>query len=235
MDAIKSRVLFAIEDTETNVGRAFDFTIQFCIVISLICFSIETLPERSNRTVLLLSYIETCLIAIFTIEYLLRVWVSDKSIRFIFSFYGLVDLIAILPYYVGLGADLQSLRAFRFLRLFKVFKLTRYTNALERYRESFRYVRDDLVIFSVFSFILLYLAGVGIYHFEHEAQPEVFRSIFDALWWSVVTLTTTGYGDVYPVTAGGRVFASIILILGLGVVAVPTGLIASALTKAREK
>ena len=103
------------------------------------------------------------------------------------------------------------------------------------YKETFRHIRDDLFIFSVVSLILLYLAGVGIYHFEHAVQPDVFRSIFDALWWSVVTLTTTGYGDVYPITAGGRVFASIVLILGLGIVAVPTGLIASALTKAREK
>ena len=110
-----------------------------------------------------------------------------------------------------------------------------YTKSLERYKETFRHIRDDLFIFSVVSLILLYLAGVGIYHFEHAVQPDVFRSIFDALWWSVVTLTTTGYGDVYPITAGGRIFASIVLILGLGIVAVPTGLIASALTKAREK
>jgi voltage-gated potassium channel len=235
MDSIKRKIGFVVEDTETRIGRIFDFSIQFLIVVSLICFSIETLPDRSEQTITLLSNIEICLIVIFTIEYFLRIWVSEKSLKFIFSFYGLIDLMAILPYYVGLGGDFQTLRAFRFLRLFRLLKLTRYTKALERYKETFRYIRDDLIIFSVVSLILLYLAGVGIYHFEHEAQPDVFRSIFDALWWSVVTLTTTGYGDVYPITAGGRVFASIVLILGLGLVAVPTGLIASVLTKTREK
>lgn len=235
MSSIRDKIQFVVEDTETTTGRAFDFFIQFLIMTSLICFSIETLPDRSETTIYVLSIIETGLIVIFTIEYFLRIWVSEKTFRFMFSFYGLIDLIAILPYYVGLGADFKSLRAFRFLRLFRLFKLTRYTKSLERYKETFRHIRDDLIIFSVISLILLYLAGVGIYHFEHEVQPDVFRSIFDALWWSVVTLTTTGYGDVYPITAGGRVFTSIVLILGLGIVAVPTGLIASALTKAREQ
>lgn len=235
MNTIRNKIQFVVEDTETKSGRAFDFSIQFLILVSLICFSIETLPDRSETTIRLLSVIETGLIVIFTIEYFLRIWVSGKAIKFIFSFYGLIDLVAILPYYVGLGGDFKSLRAFRFLRLFRLLKLTRYTKSLERYKETFKHIRDDLIIFSVVSLILLYLAGVGIYHFEHEVQPDVFRSIFDALWWSVVTLTTTGYGDIYPITAGGRVFASIVLILGLGIVAVPTGLIASALTSARKQ
>ena len=235
MNTIRNKIQFVVEDTEMKSGRAFDFFIQFLIMVSLICFSIETLPDRSEMTISVLSMIETGLIVIFTIEYFLRIWGSEKTIKFIFSFYGLIDLIAILPYYVGLGGDFKSLRVFRFLRLFRLLKLTRYTKSLERYKETLKHIRDDLIIFSVVSLILLYLAGVGIYHFEHEVQPDVFRSIFDALWWSVVTLTTTGYGDIYPITAGGRVFASIVLILGLGIVAVPTGLIASALTKAREK
>lgn len=235
MNTIRNKIQFVVEDTEMKSGRAFDFFIQFLIMVSLICFSIETLPDRSVMTISVLSMIETGLIVIFTIEYFLRIWGSEKTIKFIFSFYGLIDLIAILPYYVGLGGDFKSLRVFRFLRLFRLLKLTRYTKSLERYKETLKHIRDDLIIFSVVSLILLYLAGVGIYHFEHEVQPDVFRSIFDALWWSVVTLTTTGYGDIYPITAGGRVFASIVLILGLGIVAVPTGLIASALTKAREK
>ncbi len=235
LGSYKIKLRSIMEDTDTKAGKFFDLTIQMLIVISLICFSIETLPDRSATTLNVLSGIEICLIIVFTIEYILRIWVSNSSIKYIFSFYGIIDLLAILPYYIGLTGDSKALRAFRFLRLFRLLKLTRYTQSLERYKATFRTVRDDLVIFSFVSIIILYLSAVGIYHFEHLAQPAAFGSIFDALWWAVVSLTTTGYGDIYPITVGGRLFSSVILILGLGIVAVPTGLIASAITKAREK
>ena len=94
--------------------------------------------------------------------------------------------------------------------------------------------KEELIIFSAVTLMLLYLSAVGIYHFEHAAQPENFKSIFDSLWWAVATLTTVGYGDVYPITLGGRMFTFVILMLGLGVVAVPTGIIASALASVRK-
>ena len=94
--------------------------------------------------------------------------------------------------------------------------------------------REEIVLFAVSALIMIYLAGVGIYYFEHEAQPKVFRSMFDGLWWAVATLTTVGYGDSYPITAGGRLFTFLILIIGLGIIAVPTGMVASALSKARQ-
>ena len=95
--------------------------------------------------------------------------------------------------------------------------------------------REELILFACATMLILYFAAIGIYYFEHEAQPEAFSSVFDGLWWAVATLTTVGYGDVFPVTAGGRFFTFIVLITGLGVVAVPTGLIASALSRAREE
>ena len=95
--------------------------------------------------------------------------------------------------------------------------------------------KEELVIFTIASFVLLFLAAVGIYHFENEAQPEVFRSIFDALWWAVATLTTVGYGDIYPITGGGRLFTFGILMVGLGMIAVPTGIIASSLSDVRRQ
>ena len=95
-------------------------------------------------------------------------------------------------------------------------------------------VREELVLFIGVSLMLIYLSAVGVYYFEHDSQPEQFASVFHSLWWAVVTLTTVGYGDVYPVTLGGRLFTFVVLFLGLGIVAVPTGLIASALSKARE-
>jgi voltage-gated potassium channel len=95
--------------------------------------------------------------------------------------------------------------------------------------------KEEIVLFLVTASILFYLAGMGIYYFEHKAQPEVFRSMFDGLWWAVTTLTTVGYGDSYPITAGGKLFTFIILIIGLGIIAVPTGMVASALARARKE
>ncbi|WP_411710902.1 potassium channel family protein [Legionella septentrionalis] len=94
--------------------------------------------------------------------------------------------------------------------------------------------KEELVLFLSAALIILFLAGVGIYYFENEAQPEVFSSVFHSLWWAVATLTTVGYGDIYPVTVGGKIFTFFVLVIGLGVVAVPAGMVASALSKARE-
>lgn len=146
---------------------------------------------------------------------------------------GIVDLMAILPFDLALGLDLRSVRALRLLRLFRIFKLARYSKAMNRYRDAFISIKEELVLFGVTAMIILYLSSVGIYYFENPAQPEVFSSVFTAMWWAVVTLTTVGYGDVYPVTIGGRIFTTLILMVGLGVVAVPTGLFAAALNKVK--
>jgi voltage-gated potassium channel len=131
--------------------------------------------------------------------------------------------------------NLQAVRVFRLLRLLRLFKLVRYTDAVYRFRRAFLIARDDLVLFGVVALIVVYLSGMGIYHFEHEVQPDRFASVFDGLWCAVVTLTTVGYGDLYPVTAGGRLFTFVVLILGLGVIAVPSGLLASALSRVRAE
>ncbi len=105
---------------------------------------------------------------------------------------------------------------------------------MRRYHKAFLIAKEELVLFGTASMIVFYLASVGIYYYENEAQPEVFASVFHSMWWAVATLTTVGYGDIYPITAGGKVFTFIVLLIGLGFVAVPTGLFASALSKARE-
>jgi voltage-gated potassium channel len=112
----------------------------------------------------------------------------------------------------------------------RILKLYKYNAALNRFHHALRMVREELIIFGFISTILLFLSAIGIYYFEHAAQPEQFKSVFHALWWSLTTLTTVGYGDIYPITAGGKIFTFFVLIIGLGVIAVPTGLVASALT-----
>ncbi len=219
------------EDT-THKGRIFDIIVQILIIISLITFSIETLPDLSAHTYETLRTIEVGIVAFFTLEYVLRVLVAEKKSRYIFSFYGIIDLLAILPFYLS---GLMNLQALRFLRLLRLLKFTRYNSAIVRVGKAIWLSKEELILFGVFTLMLLYLAALGIYHFEHEAQPEKFRSIFDCLWWAVATLTTVGYGDIYPITLGGRLFTFVILMVGLGVVAVPTGIVASALSSVRKK
>lgn len=236
-----------VEQPETRAGRIFELTIQSLIVTSLVAYSIETLPSvrkamedrTPNVVTTLLTLIEIVTVAVFTFEYALRLTVADRKLKFVFSFYGIIDFLAILPFYVtlfaGLGrnVDLRTVRALRLFRLFRVFKLARYSSALVRFRRAFVAAREELVLYMILTLVMLYFAAAGIYFFESEAQPEAFSSIFSSLWWAVATLTTVGYGDVYPVTPGGRLFTFFVLMVGLGVVAVPAGIVAAALEQAR--
>ena len=223
-----------VEETDTRMGKVFDLTIQILIVVSAVSFALETLPGLSSTTIRLLAISEAVIIGVFTAEYLLRLYFSQKKLSFVFSFYGLIDLAAVLPFYLALGLDLRSLRIFRLARLAILLKIFRFSNAARRFQLAFKLVKEEILVFGLFSLALIYLSAVGIYHFEHEAQPEVFVSVFDGIWWATVTLTTVGYGDVVPITTGGKVFTFFVFIVGLSMIAVPSGLVASALSKVRE-
>lgn len=220
-----------VERADTLPGRIFDLVIEGLILVSLVSFSIDTIPNLSQDTRYWLNVVEVITVSLFTIEYGLRILVADNRLKYIFSFYGILDLLAVLPFYISAELDLRSARAFRLLRFVRVLKLTRYTDALSRMRRAFVDIREELILFCVVSGLLIFMASVGIYYFERDAQPDKFTSIFHCMWWSIITLTTVGYGDAYPVTPGGRVFTAIIVIISLGFVAVPTGLFAAALTK----
>lgn len=231
----KEAICSLINDSSTKRGKIFALVIQVLILISLLSFSISTLPGLSPRSVDLLDSIERVIIICFSIEYVLRVYVAKQKLKFIFSFFGLIDLLSILPFYLRATLDLRSLRLLRMLRLFRILKLVRYNKAIQRFHRMLMIAKEELVLFGFASLLLLYLASVGIYYCEYEAQPEAFKSVFHSMWWGVTTLTTVGYGDMYPVTVGGKVFSFFILVIGLGVVAVPTGIVSSALTKAMEE
>jgi len=227
---MKAYLKEVVEKSESGLGRVFDLVIQVLIVISLITFSIETLPDLTPETRLVLRRIEVIVVMIFTIEYLLRLFVADRKLKFVFSFYGLIDLLAIFPFYVSRGIDLRSIRVFRLMRLARILKLLRFGKAAQQFKNAYRSIKTELSLFFLMSAFVLYVSSVGIYYFENGAQPEKFASVFHALWWSVATLTTVGYGDIYPITLGGKLFAFVVLMVGIGMVAVPTGLISSALT-----
>jgi voltage-gated potassium channel len=228
---MKHYIKSIVEYNDNLLSRAFGFLIQFLILLSVVTFSIETLPDLKTQTKVILNSIEVFCVIIFTLEYVLRIYVADNKLKFVFSFFGIVDLLAILPFYLSFGVDLRSLRLLRLFRLFRLLKLVRYNKAMMHFTKAMMLAKEQIILFMAITLILIYFSAVGIYYFENEAQPEHFSSIFESLWWSIVTLTTVGYGDVYPITIGGRIFTFFILLIGLGIVAIPTGIISSSLTK----
>lgn len=216
------------------MNRFIEFFMQFWIVLSVICFSLDTLPNLDENSKFTLDMLEYISVGIFTIEYVARAITSKPTSKYCLSFFGIIDLLAILPFYLGASIDLRSIRAIRLLRVIRLFKLMRYNQALVRLSNAFASIKDELVIFVFITAIMIYVAAVGIYHFEHDSQPENFGSVFDSMWWALSTLTTVGYGDIYPKTVGGKVFTGITLVIGLGIVAIPSGLIASAITRTEK-
>lgn len=236
---IVERLRSIVERNDTRAGRIFDWFILFLILVSVISFSLETMPNLDPLWLEALWIVELFTVTLFTLEFLLRVLVAERRLGYIFSFFGLIDLISILPFFIGLlcGAniDLRAVRILRSLRLIRLMKIARYSLAVRRFHRALLIAKEELILFLSVTIMLIYLAAVGIYFFEHEGpQKENFQSVFHSLWWAVVTLTTVGYGDAYPVTVGGRIFTFFILLMGLGIVSVPAGLLASALSKARE-
>ena len=217
-----------VEGPDTRAARTFDGTIQALIALSLISFPIVTLPGLPDWAYASLCVFEIFSVTIFTVEYVLRFLVAKSTFGVAFSFFGVVDLLAILPFFVGTGVDLRALRA---VRSFRLLKLVRYNDAVKHFGRAVRSIREELVLFFALSGTFIYLAAGGIYYFEHPAQPEVFVSVPHSLWWAVATLTTVGHGNIYPVTVGGKTFTTLILFEDLRAVSIPTGLLASALTE----
>ena len=144
-----------VNDPSTPQGRAFALTVQFLILVSLVSFTLDTLPNIGPAVKSVLSIIEYVTVAIFTLEYLLRIYVASSKTKFIFSFYGMVDLLAILPFYISSGVDLRAVRVFRFLRLLRILKLARYNAAIQRFHRAFVIVREELALFGMVALIIL--------------------------------------------------------------------------------
>ncbi|MDB4400880.1 ion transporter [Akkermansiaceae bacterium] len=229
----KNNLKEIIEGTDTLSGKIFDWFTQSVIIISIVAGSLETVDSLTGFQIECLKIIETVSIVIFTVELLLRIAVYDRGIRYLFTFYGIVDILAIAPYYLSFVIDLRSLRVLRLFRIFRLLKMTRYNRAVLRFMDAFSRAKEELILFGCASIVFIFLVANGIYFFEGEVQPEVFGSIPECLWWAVVTLTTVGYGDSYPITAGGKLFTFLILGVGLAIIAVPSGIIAASLSESK--
>jgi len=225
---MRDKIHFYFNDTKNKIAIGIDIFIYSIIFLTVIDHSLQTMPSMAKYHDMLERW-EIVPIVVFSLEYFLRIYSSRKRLGFIFSFWGLVDLLAIIPYYLGLPADLREIRVLRFLSLLK------YEPAALNISKAFNRIKKELIIFSLLAIFMLYVSAVGIYHFENPVQPENFTDIFHSMWWAVATLTTVGYGDIYPVTDGGKIFSSLVIFIGLGVVAVPAGLVASAFTEGFKK
>lgn len=212
-------------------GAVFSGIIQFLILASAVAFVLETEPalEKYEKYFII---VDLTFLVLFSAEYILRIYTAPVKKEFIFSFFGIVDLLAILPSLV-LIPGFRVLRVLRFLRIFRIFKATRFILAVDRMIDALSGVKRELLALVILSSLLVYLSACGIWFFEKDAQPEAFGSILDSMWWAIVSLTTIGYGDVYPVTPGGKIFTALVALVGVGLIAIPSGLLASVLTEAR--
>ena len=212
-------------------GPVVSGIIQFLILASAVAFVLETESafDKYETSFLILDW---TFLTLFTVEYILRVYTAPNRKAFIFSFFGVVDLLAILPALM-LIPGFRVLRVLRFLRIFRIFKATRFILAVDRMIEALAEVRRELLALVILCSLFVYLAACGIYVFEKDVQPEKFGSIPDAMWWAIVSLTTIGYGDVFPITTGGKIFTALVALVGVGLIAIPSGLLASVLTEAR--
>ena len=237
---LKTKIYNLIRDDDENdlYSSIFDGVIISLIIVNILLVVLDTFNFPSWY-VKLSSGIEIISVVVFTIEYVLRLFTADLKysdkghirarIKYIFSFMAIIDLLAILPFYIPFifPIDLRVLRALRIFRLFRLFKFGRYTAALQVIGTVLKKKRSQLVSSMMVIFILMVVASILMYNVEHDAQPEVFKNALSGLWWSVATFTTVGYGDIFPITAAGKVLATIMALLGIGLVAVPTGIISA--------
>jgi len=213
----------------------FDTFIYSLIIGNIIAMVLESHQAIQVQFTEFFHYFELVSILIFSFEYLYRInqsyrenkWTGVRS--YVFSFFGIIDLISILPFYVKQFVLLDG-RFFRILRLFRltrVFKLGRDSKSLKLFIKALTAVKNELKFTLFLSVLTILFSASAIYFLENKAQPEVFSSITASIWWATVSLATVGYGDVVPITLWGKVFASIISLVGIGIVAIPTGIISA--------
>ncbi|SEJ16494.1 voltage-gated potassium channel [Cyclobacterium xiamenense] len=214
---------------------AFIITLILLNVVAVILVSIESVRIEFGNYFLLFEYFS---VVVFTIEYLLRLWTANLNptykkpiignIKYALTPLAIIDLLAVLPFFLPFfGVDLRLLRFLRVFRVFRLLKLARYMVALDLINRVISKKKEELVISFILTGFLLVVAATFMYYVENNAQPDKFSSIPETMWWGIITVTTVGYGDVYPITPLGRFLAGIIAIIGIGLVALPTGILAA--------
>lgn len=233
---LRRRLYIIIFGTDTPAGKAFDIGLLIAIVASIVIVMLESVPSIDALYDQLFKKIEWILTIAFTIEYIVRIYVTDKKLKYVFSFYGLIDLLSILPTYLSLvftgGSYLLIIRALRLLRVFRILKLGRFLGESEQLVSAIRASRHKITVFMGAVITLVLILGTLMYLVE--GGQSGFTSIPRSVYWAIVTLTTVGYGDITPQTVVGQLISSMVMILGYAIIAVPTGIVTAELTKKAE-
>jgi len=228
------------------LARSIEIGLLILIFANILALMLESVPELHTSYADAFMYFEVFSVVIFTIEYGLRVWSSVEipmyhkpvmgRLRYMSSGMAIIDLLAILPFYLAfLPIDLRFIRIIRFFRVFRLLKIARYLKALNLIQAVLRERREQIYLSVMFIFFLLVIVSTLMYYVENEAQPNVFSSIPASMWWGIETLTTVGYGDMLPVTLYGRILGGMIAVLGIGLFALPAGILSSGLTEHLQK
>lgn len=225
-------------------GKVFLVIITTLIILSVVMVVAESVEAIAVRWAAFFFWAELVSVAVFTVEYILRLWsitVTERyrnavtgRVRYAGSFMMVIDLLAVLPFYLPMfiTVDLRVLRLLRLLRLARIFKLGRYARSMEVFARVFYEKRSELAISAVFFGFYLIIASSLLYLVENEAQPEGFSSIPAAMWWGTAALTTVGYGDIYPITALGKFLGALLAVVGIGMFALPVGILATGFVEA---
>jgi voltage-gated potassium channel len=235
--SFRQRLFIIIFGTDTPAGKAFDVGLLIAILLSIVAVMLESVASLQNQFGTVFKITELILTAAFTLEYVTRIYVTQQKSKYIFSFYGIIDLLSLLPTYLSMfftGTQyLLIIRALRLLRVFRILKLGRFVGEGEQLGRALRASRHKITVFlgGVVTVVLI----MGTVMYLVEGGENGFTSIPRSVYWAIVTLTTVGYGDIAPQTILGQTLASFIMILGYAIIAVPTGIVTVELGKDRQK
>lgn len=230
--SLKEKIFDVIFEADTPDGKVFDVSLLVLILASVIIVMLESVEEYDKKYGDILHTLDWVITGLFSIEYFLRIWVLKKPWNYIKSFYGIVDLLSILPMYLSLfivGSNvLETIRALRLLRVFKVLRVSNYLVEAETLTKSMKASRDKILVFLGTVSILVVIVGAFMYFLEGTVYGNTnFDSIPRSIYWAIVTVTTVGYGDITPISTLGQFFSAILMILGYGILAVPTGIVSA--------
>ncbi|RLD77613.1 MAG: ion transporter [Bacteroidetes bacterium] len=229
MSTFKKQLYEIVFEADTPKGKAFDIALLVSILLSILLVMLESVKEINETFGELILTLEWIITFFFTIEYFLRIYIVTKPSKYIFSFYGIIDLLSVLPSYIGLVfagiSGLMVIRALRLLRIFRILKLSRYVSESKVIISALKASRTKISVFLYAIVMIVIIIGTIMYLIEGEKGG--FTSIPQGIYWAIVTLTTVGYGDIAPVTPVGKLIASFVMILGYAIIAVPTGIVTS--------
>ena len=237
--SFKQKVHEIIFEADTTNGKLFDVILLAAILLSIIGVMLESVDEIDKKYHELIMAFEWGFTILFTIEYFFRIYAVNRPLKYIFSFMGIVDLLAIIPTYLifvfPAAHSLSIIRSIRLIRIFRIFKLSRYLRGAHTMQIALRSSRPKIIVFLLSVMLLVIILGTLMYIIESSASTNGFENIPDSIYWAIITLTTVGYGNIIPMTIFGKIVASFIMILGYGIIAVPTGIVTAAFSRIRKE